>query len=101
MIPIKISVFVDITGRGAAWISAAGEVSSGDHKLSQKWSRALYEHPEEVDGILYRCRHDQEKQSVALFDREPGILSVELYTKWSDLNPLLGNLLDYYKMGLA
>lgn len=47
-----------------------GEVMSGsDYAESQAWSRALFEHPARVDGILYRARHGQDQLSVALFDR--------------------------------
>jgi len=94
---------VDVTGRGAAWISAAGEMACGDRALSQEWSKALYNHPEKVDGILYRCRHDQERFSVALFDRAKGVLAVTEHLAWSDaaLKPLLGEILDHYNLGLS
>lgn len=93
---------VDITGAGAAWISAAGEVSSGDHSLSQQWARALYLHPENIDGIVYRCRHDLSRLAVALFYREPNLLTVLTFVEWSDtsLQALLGGILDHYHMGI-
>ncbi len=48
----------------------AGEVMSGPaYTESQAWSRAFFEHPDRVDGILYRARHGQDQLSVALFDR--------------------------------
>lgn len=56
---------VDITAEGAAWIGAAGEVCAGEHAISQRWSRALYLHPEDIDGIYFRCRHDLSRMSVA------------------------------------
>jgi len=93
---------VDITAHGAAWIGAAGEVAAGEHGLSQKWSLQLYLHPENVDGIYYRCRHDNSRMSIALFDKQPGLLTVERFDTWADssMQPLLGQLLDHYRFSL-
>ena len=37
--------------------------------IAQRWSRALWEHPQQPDGIIYRSRHDPSKVCAALFDR--------------------------------
>jgi hypothetical protein len=97
--PVRL---VDITGEGAAWIGAAGEVSAGDHALSQEWSRQLYLHPEKVDGIFYRCRHDSSRLSIALFDRRSALLAVEEFRSWSEpsIQSLLGELLDHYHFSI-
>lgn len=93
---------VDITAQGAAWIGAAGEVAAGEHELSQEWSSQLYSHPENIDGIYYRCRHDGSRMSVALFDKRPQLLAVEKFGTWEEplLQPLLGELLDHYRFSL-
>jgi hypothetical protein len=95
--------FVDLTGPGAAWISAAGEVMSGDHALSQRWARELYSHPTRVDGILYRSRHDLARKSVAVFDRGMNLLVVDEYTEWSEpsIQLRLGIILDHYNMAIG
>jgi hypothetical protein len=93
---------VDLTGPGAAWLSAAGEVSAGNHPLSRRWSRALHQHPAKIDGIRYRCRHDQSKKSIAVFDRIPDLLKVVEYHQWneSSMQAKLAKLLDRYKFAL-
>jgi hypothetical protein len=69
---------VDITGPGLARIGADGRLCSGDrYDLSRRWSRALWDHPSHPDGICYRARHDQEKVSLALFDRVQSHLITE------------------------
>jgi hypothetical protein len=100
--PMRKLRLVDITGPGAAWIGAAGEVSAGDHAISQNWSRALFSHPNHVDGIYFRCRHDLSRMSIALFDREPDLLQLVSYNQWSGrgMDVLLGKLLDHYKFGI-
>ncbi len=59
---------VDLRGGGLARLGATGEVTSGRYELSQAWSRALYEHPEEPDGIVYRLKHDPDRYGIALFE---------------------------------
>ncbi|ODS51867.1 MAG: hypothetical protein ABS36_19025 [Acidobacteria bacterium SCN 69-37] len=42
---------------------------SGALVVAQRWSRALWEHPVQADGLYYRLRHDPEQCACALFDR--------------------------------
>jgi len=45
---------VPIYGPSLARMGATAELSSGsDYAVSQLWSRALWEHSDEPDGILY------------------------------------------------
>jgi hypothetical protein len=60
---------VDLRGSGLARLGATGEMYSGRYELSQAWSRALYEHSEEPDGIAYRLKHDPDRYGIALFER--------------------------------
>jgi len=56
------------------------------YQLPRAWSRSLWGHPEQPDGILYTARHDETVLCIALFDRAAGALAS---------NPVTGNLLDY------
>ena len=59
-------------GPGLANIGATAEVTHsgvGEYDLSQDWSRALYDHPADFDGIAYRSRHDDNEICYAIFDR--------------------------------
>ena len=95
--------FVELTGSGLVHIGADAEICTGrDRYLSQRWSRALWLHPEQPDGICYISRHDPQRVCYALFDRS----SVELYvTNLGQLNSLnlieeIGQIIDYYKFAL-
>lgn len=43
--------------------------SSRTYERSQAFARTVWGHPDQPDGILYRCRHDNSQHAVALFDR--------------------------------
>ena len=61
---------VDLRANGLARLGADAELTSGpDWALARRWAKALYDHPRQPDGILYRARHDPARVSAALFDR--------------------------------
>ncbi len=65
--PLKL---VNLTGEGLRAMGADSRlITGGDYEISRQWSRAIYEHPTDVDGILYRSRTDPSRQSVAVFER--------------------------------
>lgn len=74
----KVIRAVDLTAQGAAWLGAAGEVSAGNHALSQRWAYALWGHPASPEGIYYRARHDQSRFCAAIFDRAQTSITVVL-----------------------
>ncbi len=81
-------------------LDANAAVTSGPYGHSQRWSRALYEHPDRPDGLAYRASHDNDKLAVVIFDRAAASIddgsSVELLA-----DPvLLGQMLDHYRAAL-
>ena len=51
-----------VSSGGLARIGAEGSLSSGSgYKNSQRWSKALRDHPEKPDGIYYYSRHDPDR----------------------------------------
>lgn len=94
---------VDITAEGAAWLGAAGEITAGEHALSQLWSQALYRHPQAPDGLYYRARHDQSRISVAIYSRAETAISVVSTIDLLDLSfaSELGTILNLYKFGIV
>lgn len=61
---------VDLLGEGLRAISCDKRISTEKpYKTVGLWSRALFEHPERPDAILYRSRHNPQLNCVALFDR--------------------------------
>lgn len=67
-------------GPGLTVLGATAEVShSGvtSYDLSQAWSKALHDHPANLDGIAYRSRHDDDEICYGIFDRAREKLIIE------------------------
>lgn len=83
--PRRALRLVDLVDHQAA-MHVPGEVMAGSplhrgYTDAQAWSRALHDHPDGIDGILYRARHDLSRRAVALFDRV-GVESLEVVETW-------------------
>lgn len=55
-----------LVGTGADAAVVHGNDFAG---LSQPWSKAIHDHADAVDGIIYSARHDDSVFALALFDR--------------------------------
>jgi len=93
---------VPIHGRSLARLGVTAELASGsDYASSQLWSRTLWEHSDQPDGILYRSRHDDSALCVALHDRaKDGLAIVQDLALTSD-HRQLARLLKRYGVGLT
>lgn len=79
--------WVDLTASGLARIGADARLTSGDYALAQRWARALWEHPDQPDGLYYRARHDPSRPCAAFFDRAADALELigdRSFTKLDD-----------------
>jgi hypothetical protein len=93
---------VPIHGSSLARLGVTAELASGsDYVAAQLWSRALWEHNDEPDGILYRSRHDDSALCVALYNRAKDGLAVVRDESLSDDRQLLARLLRRYGVGLT
>jgi hypothetical protein len=96
--PVRL---VDLTGSGLARIGADSRLFAGEHMQAQAWSRALFEHPAGIDGILYPPRHDPQRRAAAIFEKEHSRSWVELDRKmWLDLGFDLKEILEEYGFAL-
>ena len=96
--PLKL---VDLTGRGLAVMGADNRLAAADHDLARLWSRAVWEHPSQADGILFRSRHDPSRSCVAIFDRGVTWKKMALGSLMEKANAaLLAALLDHYQFAL-
>lgn len=93
---------VDLTGPGLARIGADERLCSGSQILARNWSAALYQHPLEPGGLIYRARHDPSQICAALFDRvEPHlVLSHTTGLGEAAFSAELVELLSSYDFGL-
>jgi hypothetical protein len=93
---------VDLTAHGLSRLGADARLTSGDYTASQRWALALYQHPEQPDGILYCSRHDLSCRCVAVFDRDRAGVSCSSLGSLTERRhrALLGRLLDLYDVRL-
>jgi len=93
---------VRMYGPGLARLGMTAEVASGsDYAGSQLWSRALWEHSDKPDGILYRSRHDDSALSVALYHRAKDGVSIVRDGSLAEDSQQLAKLLRRYALGLT
>jgi hypothetical protein len=62
-------VLVDLTGAGLAYMGADTRLSAGEHRISQLWSRAFFDHPSRPDGRGRAGRDTGYRRAIALFER--------------------------------
>lgn len=93
---------VPVHGSSLARLGVTAELASGgDYQNSQLWSRALWEHSDQPDGILYRSRHDDSALCVALYDRAKDSLAIVQDHSLSEDPQRLARLLRRYGLGLT
>jgi hypothetical protein len=93
---------VPVHGSSLARLGVTAEVATGgDYALSQLWSRVLWEHSDQPDGILYRSRHDDSALCVALFDRAKDALAVVGDCSLAEDSKQLARLLRRYGLALT
>jgi hypothetical protein len=94
---------VNFADAGLFPLGADASAADAEYRVTWAWSAALHGHPQGVDGIRYRARHDNSGISYAVFDRaadafEPGP-SVPLLSPQNAVR--LGAWLDRYGLGLG
>ena len=93
---------VPIHGPSLARLGVTAELASGsDYAASRLWSRALWEHTDQPDGILYRSRHDDSALSVALYGRAKDGLTMVGDDGLTEDAQQLARLLRRYGLGLT
>lgn len=94
---------VDLASSGGLGrLGADGRLTSADFDVAQTWSRALWTHPVQPDGLYYRLRHDQARCGCAIYDRARHAIDVRpMGTLWDPVRRAeLANVLDTYGFGL-
>jgi hypothetical protein len=67
---------VDLTSAGLARLGIDNNFSTCPHDEARRWAQVIFDHPDRVDGILFRSRLDPEFCNLALFDRAEAALEV-------------------------
>ena len=93
---------VPVHGSSLARLGVTAELATGsDYALSQLWSRAIWEHSDQPEGILYRSRHDDSALCVALFDRAKDAVTVVRDCSLAEDSQRLARLLKRYGLALT
>ena len=76
--------------------------SIAEYGLTQRWSKALHDHPARADGIFYRSRLDPARFACAVFDRASDAFNAEPLGTLAKTEhaPLISEVLDTYKWSL-
>jgi hypothetical protein len=94
-------VFADLTGSSLVKMGADARLSSGAYTVARQWAQAIYDHPQRVDGVRYRSRHDDARYCYGIFDRCSDDIHEQNMGNLLTSNPkLLAEILDYYDYGL-
>jgi hypothetical protein len=106
--PVRILALDDLAGRSIATVEVRRDLrlvpvhgSSLARLGVTAESRALWEHSDKPDGILYRPRHDDSALSVALYDRAKDGLAIVGDRSLSEDAQQLAGLLRRYGLGLT
>jgi hypothetical protein len=60
---------VKLHGSGLQAVGSDNAVSTGPYGPCGLWADALWDHPDQPDGIAYQSRHDSDEICLALFER--------------------------------
>lgn len=80
---------------------ADNRISDGTHDISRQWAAAIWAHPDQIDGILYRARNAPELFSVALFDRAGSELITNCAANLLRDERSVADILDYFDCPLV
>jgi RES domain len=94
-------IFADLTGSGLVKMGADARLSSGSYPVARQWAQAIHDHPQQVDGIRYRSRHDDDRYCYGIFDRCADTLQEKNLGNILEFDPmLLAEILEHYAFGL-
>lgn len=89
---------LDLSGGNLITMRIPTDVArASDHTLGMEWSRRFYDHPDEIDGLIFRSRLN-EQFNVAIYDRSIFDLSVISTDPLMDDVFELGRVLDKYDL---
>ena len=76
--PLRVIKLYD---EGLSAARTDSQIAVRDHyPTTQRWARAFYEHPAQVDGIVYPSRYMGARRSVVLFERAKRYIAIRSST---------------------
>jgi hypothetical protein len=68
--------------------------------VSHPWAKVLHDHKDQVDGILYTARHDEDELALALFHRAETKIKAGAMHRLSRTDLRTLQLVDYYQLAV-
>lgn len=87
---------VDLRAGGLVRIGANGTVVTGPHAVSQKWSRALFTHPQQPDAIIGPAKMDLSRFTVAIHERAQPLMTANSHGPLSGLPDIMERISSIY-----
>ncbi len=89
---------VDLTRDGPLKMGVPSDVAGArDQTLAQQWSSALHAHPDNVDGVYYPSRLNEE-HNIALYDRALTKLTAGPTPRLLDMRDVLAGILNDFEL---
>ena len=87
---------VNLRGNGLQRIECDNAISTGPYEPCGAWADALWSHPQQPDGLVFRSRHDPARFSYAVFNRRNINFNVVKKTELMNDLPSLAKILKSY-----
>jgi hypothetical protein len=92
----------DLTGEGLRMIGCDNRIATEiDYARTQRWSRALHDHPAEPDGLIYLSRHDPQFRCLVIFDRARKKIRTKRPAQLISRMDWIAERLEVYQLGIA
>jgi RES domain len=92
---------VTLFGSGLQAVGTDNAISTGPDGPCGLWSDALWEHPDQPDGMAYQSRHDLSELCLALFERPDMTLKIRSTRPLPTMLHEIAALLDGYGKSLS
>ena len=93
---------VEMRGRGLQALGTDNAISTGPYGPCGAWADALFNHPDQPDGVAYTSRHDPDQVCIGLFSRADIALDIlSGPTPLADMAADVADLLRRYAKGLG
>jgi hypothetical protein len=92
---------VALYGSGLQAVGTDNAISTGPDGPCGLWSDALWDHPDQPDGVAYQSRHDPSELCLALFARSDLTLTISSTRPLTAMLHEIAALLDRYDKSLS
>jgi len=93
--------FVDMHGAGLQALGTDNAISTGPYEPCGLWADALWDHPDQPDGIAYLSRHDPGEICFAIFERLPMEFTARATRPLEVMLKQVASMLDRYGKSIA